>query len=129
MRIVSKIPLTIGIVIIVLTAVRCDKDSMEEDLSMSIDASMVEITPSSGFTFNLSILSEMPRSGVTIEFNVKGEFNNQVYFERRIATKSANNTLSIHNLPRQVMCISTITVTSNTKSNNVATASFRVGYK
>jgi len=129
MRIVSKIPLVIAIAIIGLTAVKCEKDSMEEDLNLSIDASLVEITPSPVFDFNLAVLSAMPQSGVTIEFAVKGEFDNRLYYNSRTFTKSPNTKLSIYNLPRQIMCICTITVTSRSKGNNVATASFRIGYK
>ena len=129
MRIVSKIPLVIGIAIIVLSTVKCDKESMEEDLNMSIDASLVEITPSPIFDFNLEVLSAMPRSGVTIEFDVKGEFDNRLYYNSRSFTKSPNTKLTIYNLPRQIMCICTITVTSRNKGNNVATTSFRIGYK
>ena len=58
---------------------------MEEDLNMSIDASLVEITPSPIFDFNLAVLSAMPQSGVTIEFAVKGEFDNRLYYNSRIS--------------------------------------------
>ena len=129
MRIVSKITLVIGIAIIVLSTTKCDKEPMEEDLNLSIDASLVEITPSPIFDFNLAVLSAMPKSGVTIEFDVKGEFDNRLYYNSRAFSKSPNIKLSIFNLPRQVMCICTIKVTSRNKGNNVATASFRIGYK
>jgi hypothetical protein len=129
MRIVSRIPLVIGMAIIVLSTIKCEKESTEDDLNMSIDASLVEITPSPVFDFNLAVLSAMPPSGVTIEFAVKGEFDNRLYYNSRSFTKSPNTRLTIYNLPRQVMCICTITVTSRTKGNNVATTSFRIGYK
>ncbi len=129
MRTVSKIPLLIGIAIIAMTAIKCHKESTEEDLNMSIDAALVEITPSPIFDFNLAVLSAMPQSGVTIEFAVKGEFDNRLYYNSRTFTKSPNIKLSIFNLPRQIMCICTITVTSRSNGNNVATASFRIGYK
>ena len=129
MRTVSKILPVIGIAVVVLTAIKCDKDQFEEDLNISIDASTVEITPSSTFNFNVSVLSEMPRSGVTIKYNIKGELDNRTYYERTLFSKSSDNQLVIYGLPRQLWCICTITVTSRDKGDNEATASFRVGFK
>ena len=129
MRIISKILPLIGITVIVLTSIRCDKDRSEEDLSISIDVASVELSPSSTFDFNLAISSEMPEAGVTIDYNVTGEIDNRVYFTKRISTKSNDNRLTIYGLPLQLWCVCTITVTSNGRRNNEAAASFRIGRK
>ena len=129
MRIVSKILALIGITVLVLTSIKCDKDSSEESLKISIDAANVELSPSATFDFDLAILSAMPESGVTIHFVIKGETDDHVYFEKRSTTKSGDNRLTIYGLPAQIWCICTITVTSNNNNNNVATASFRIGRK
>ena len=129
MRIISKILALIGITVIALTSIKCDKDPSEENLKISIDAAAVELSPSSNFDFDVDILSEMPEAGVTIYFVIKGETDDHVYFEKRTPTKSGNNRLTIYGLPMQIWCICTITVTSNNNKNNVATASFRIGRK
>ena len=129
MRIISKILALIGITVLVLTSIKCDKDPSEENLKISIDAAGVELSPSSSFDFDLVILSGMPESGVTIHFAIKGEIDDRVYFEKRVSTKSGNTKLTIYGLPTQIWCICSITVTSNNNTNNVATASFRIGRK
>jgi len=129
MRIISKILTLIGITVIALTFIKCDKDPSEENLKISIDAAGVELSPSANFDFDLAILSGMPESGVTIHFVLKGEIDDHVYFERRTSTKSRDNRLTIYGLPAQIWCICTITVTSNNNKNNVSTASFRIGRK
>jgi len=129
MRVVSNILALIGITVMMLTSIKCNKDSSEENLRISIDAAAVELSPSSNFDFDVDILSGMPESGVTIHFVIKGETDDHVYFEKRTPTKSGNNRLTIYGLPTQIWCICTITVTSNNNQNNVATASFRVARK
>lgn len=129
MRNIVKILQVLGIAVIVLTAIRCDKDRLEDDLNISIDASQVEISNSPSFDVNVTISSEMPRSGVTIEYIVKGEIDNQVYYQRRLSSTVSDNKLIIYGLPRQLWCICTITVASKNKKDNVAAASFRVGFK
>ncbi len=112
-----------------LISVRCDKDPPEENLKISIDAAGVELSPSSSFDFDVTILSGMPKDGVTIHFITKGEVDDRVYFDRRTSTKSLDNRLTIYGLPMQLWCICSITVTSNNNKNNIATASFRIGRK
>jgi len=129
MRIISKILALIGIAVIALNFIGCDKDPSEENLKFSIDAAGVELSPSANFDFDLAILSAMPESGVTIHVVLKGEIDDQVYFERRTSTKSGDNRLTIYGLPAQIWCICDITVTSNNNKNNAATASFRIGRK
>jgi len=129
MRTVSKIFPAICIAIIFLSVVSCHKDPEEEALRISTDASSVNTTPSPDFNFNLKVESKMPSGGVSIEFIVKGETDNHVYFQNQATASNSQSRLILFNLPRQITCICTIVVTSRTKATNTATTSFRVGYK
>ena len=129
MRTVSNIFLAIGISVLLISVVKCHKDPGEDALRISTDASQVNNTASPFFDFNLKVESKMPPSGVKIEYIVKGEADNVVYYQSQTTTTASQKLLTIYSLPRQIMCICTIDVTSQTKADNKATASFRVGYK
>lgn len=129
MRTVSKIFLAICISTIFLSVVSCHKDPKEEALRISTDASSTNTSPSPDFNFILTVESKMPPGGVSIGYIVKGETDNHVYFQNQATTSNWQTRLTIINLPRQITCICTITLTSNTKATNTATTSFRVGYK
>lgn len=128
MRTVSNKFLVIGISILLISA-KCHKDNEEEGLRISTDASQVNNTASPLFDFNLKVESKMPPSGVKIEYIVKGEADNVVYYQNQATTTASQKLLTMYSLPRQIMCICTIAVTSQTKADNKATTSFRVGYK
>ena len=129
MRTVSKIFLATCISIIFLSVVSCHKVPKEEALQISTDASSVNTTPSPNFNLNLKVESKMPSGGVSIEYNVKSETDNHVYFQNQATASNSPTRLTLFNLPRQITCICTIVVTSRTKATNTATTSFRVGYK
>ena len=129
MRTVSKIFLVIGLSLMLLSIVKCHKDNEEEALRISTDASPMNTTPAPNFNFNLKVESKMPPSGVDVEYIVKGETDNHVYFQNQTIANNSPTVLTIINLPRQITCICTITVTSKSKATNTATTSFRVGYK
>jgi hypothetical protein len=125
---------TFIIITTVLLVSGCKKESApsppEQDLKISTDAASFTTTPGPDFIFNLKVESVMPIGGVQIEYNVKGESDNQNYPQGPIINTYSNNTrINISNLPRQKICICTVTVTSKTKSTNIATISFKVGYK
>ena len=129
MHTVSKIFLAICISIMLLSVVSCSKKTKEEALRISTDASSVNTTPSPFFDFSLKVESKMPSLGVNIEYIVKGETDNHVYFQNQATASNSQSRLILFNLPRQITCICTIVVTSRTKATNTATTSFRVGYK
>jgi hypothetical protein len=112
----------------------CKKDSHppvpEEDLKISIDAASYTLTPGPSFDFQLKVESAMPAGGVRIQYSVIGEVDNQVYPQGPATTTHDNITrTNISGLPRQKICVCTISVTSTAKPTNTATTSFRVGYK
>jgi predicted small lipoprotein YifL len=102
----------------------------EEDLKTSVDVPSFTTTPAANLSFNLKLESAMPPGGLRIEYNVKGEIDNQIYAQGPgINSMSTVVPMTISNLPRQKICICTIIITSNTKTTNTATQSFRVVYK
>lgn len=129
MRAVSKILFAIGISVLLISVVRCHKDPKEEGLRISTDASQVNNTASPFFDFSLKVESKMPPSGVKIEYMVKGEADNVVYYQNQTTSTASQKLLTIYSLPRQIMCVCTVVATSQTKTTNTATISFRVGYK
>jgi len=102
----------------------------EEDLKISTDAPSYLTTPAADFSFNLKIESKMPVNGVLVENYVKSEIDNQNYSQGPVINSSTSIIpISIGNLPRQKICICTVTVTSKTRSTNKAIQTFRIVYK
>lgn len=99
MHTVSKIFPAICTSIIFLSVVSCHKDPKEEALRISTDASSVNTTPSPDFNFNLNVESKMPSAGVSIEYIVKGETDNHVYFQSQATTSNSQTRLAIISLP------------------------------
>ena len=111
----------------------CDKQPVivpEENLIISTDAALFEITPGPDFEFNLKVESAMPASGVKIEYDIIGEADNQNYTNGPPVTTTEKITkIKISFLPRQKICVVRITVTSKSSGTNKALTSFRVTYK
>lgn len=111
----------------------CNKQPVivpEENLIISTDAALFEITPGPDFEFNLKVESAMPASGVKIDYVVTGEVDNQIYMSGpSVITRENITRIKINYLPRQKICIVRITVTSNKLASNKAVTSFRVTYK
>jgi len=125
---------SVYIIIILLAAYGCKPEpplsQPEEDLKISIDAPSYTTTPAADFSFNLKIESAMPVNGVQVEYNVKGETDNQNYAQGpTIHTQTATVPIRISSLPRQKICICTVIVTSQSRSINTTSLSFRIVYK
>jgi hypothetical protein len=123
--------MTIAVFIVAAVAgLGCNKEEDEEALRVSNDAGTMSISPGPEQDVNITVESAMPRQGVWIEVSVKGEIDFQVYPQGAlILTNTAVNKIKIRNLPRQKICLCTVTVTSKGKSSNKATTSFRAAYK
>lgn len=108
----------------------CDKPSEEvneENLRISSDAINNSEVLGTNYSFNLTVESVMPPSGVRISVNVVGESDNRNYSP--IADRETSNkttTITLHDLPQQIYCLSQVRVTSKTKASNTATLEFRV---
>jgi len=132
MRNVFNSTIAVFFIATVLAAFGCkkDKSSPEDALRISTDAATMALTPGPDFDFNLTVESAMPAAGVRIEFTVKGEADNQNYPQGpAIETTAAITKIKINNLPRQKICVCTVTVTSKGSSTNKTITSFRVAYK
>ena len=123
--------LTIAFFIVAaVTAIGCKKEDQEETLRVSNDIGTLSVSPGPELDANITVESAMPRQGVWIEVAVRGEIDNQNYPQGSfILTNTAVTKIKIRNLPRQKICICTVTVTSKRKSSNKATTSFRAAYK
>jgi hypothetical protein len=108
----------------------CDKPSEEvneENLRISSDAINNSEVLGTNYSFNLTVESVMPPSGVRISVNVVGESDNRNYSP--IADRETSNkttTITLHDLPQQIYCLSQVRVTSKTKASNTASLEFRV---
>ena len=108
----------------------CDKPSEEvneENLRISSDAINNSEVLGTNYSFNLTVESVMPPSGVRISVNVVGESDNRNYSP--IADRETSNkttTITLHDLPQQIYCLSLVRVTSKTKASNTASLEFRV---
>lgn len=108
----------------------CDKSSgkvNEEDLRISSDAINNSEVLGTNYSFNLTVESVMPPSGVRISVNVVGESDNRNYSPiADIETSNKTTTITLHDLPQQIYCLAQVRVTSKTKATNTAILQFRV---
>lgn len=108
----------------------CDKPPEkvnEENLRISTDAINNSEVLGTNYSFNLTVESVMPPSGVKISVNVVGESDNRSYSPiADIETSNKTTTITLHDLPQQIYCLSQIRVTSKTRVNNTATLQVRV---
>ncbi|HET6765816.1 MAG TPA: hypothetical protein VFH08_00410 [Chitinophagaceae bacterium] len=108
----------------------CDKSSgkvSEENLRISSDAINNSEVLGTNYSFNLTVESVMPPSGVRISVNVVGESDNRNYSPiADVETSNKITTITLHDLPQQIYCLAQVRVTSKTKATNTATLQFRV---
>jgi len=110
----------------------CEKDNKTQDepLRVSNDVGNLTLTPGPELEFNLTIESKMPGDGVWVDVFLKGEADNLDYPQgTSTETKEKVTKLKVRNLPRQKICVATISVSSRRDRSNKATTSFRVVYK
>jgi len=119
------------IAISVLVGSGCERpEPLEENLKISTDPASFITTPGPDFDFYLKVESAMPAAGVKIEYSVKGEVDNQNYPQGpAFTTSNSIIPVRIMDLPRQKICICTVTVTSIKRSTNTASTNFRIAYK
>lgn len=108
----------------------CDKSSgkvSEENLRISSDAINNSEVLGTNYSFNLTVESVMPPSGVRISVNIVGESDNRNYSPiADVETSNKITTITLHDLPQQIYCLAQVRVTSKTKATNTATLQFRV---
>jgi hypothetical protein len=108
-----------------------DKDNWEpeEALRISTDATSYMILSGPELDLTVQIESKMPPNGVNIQIRVTEELTGSVVSLRSEYANQRAVPLKITSIPRQVICVCTITVVSKGDQSNQAAASFRVAYK
>ncbi len=98
--------------------------TIDPDPGTSIYASL---GASQSMTVNIS--STIPSAGVTIDVKTIKDSDGTTVSSSSIASTTAKNTVSIDNLNSGVLCTTTITITSKSKSDNYASKSFKIARK
>ena len=86
--------------------------------------------PGPTFALSVTVTSVLPSKGVTIAISaaIDGSSGSPFYTTSSSTTQSINS-FTITGTPAQQTCVVNITVTSNTKSSNVWTGSYRYAMK
>ena len=77
----------------------------------------------------VNISSTIPSAGVTIDVKTTKDSDGSTVSSSSVASTTAKNTVSIDNLSSGVLCTTTITITSKSKSDNNASKSFKIARK
>lgn len=107
------------------------KNTSEADLTVtSTPASGTTQAPAVGpFSLNVKITSPMPAKGVTIDIKATPDGSSTAFFTKSTSTTSASNDFTITGQTVAVVNVVYITVTSNSKSSNTWTGSYRYSAK
>ena len=108
------------------------KNTTEADLA-------VTTTPASGstqapavgptFSLNVTITSPMPAQGVTIAIKATPDGSNTAFFQKSTSTTAKSNDFTISGQQVAQVNVVYITVTSNSKSSNTWSGSYRYSAK
>lgn len=108
----------------------------ESDIAFKVDIAGSEVNYSTVFAvvgssiaINANITSTLPKDGVTIDVSVKKKLDNTVVFNSSTSSTAASNPINITGLTPGVLCVTTVTVTSKTKSSNLLTKTFEMASK
>lgn len=130
---ISKLVMAFYACIIITLAGCGDKEpktNPEDPLRISLDASSMVITPGPEYDLKVNVLSTMPPEGVQIAIEVKGELNGVVYFSSPFIQSTEKSTaIKLTYLPRQVICVCNVKVTSKGNATNKTETSFKLAYK
>ncbi|HLF44879.1 MAG TPA: hypothetical protein VI548_00530 [Chitinophagaceae bacterium] len=87
--------------------------------------------PQTDFPLTVSITSTMPAQGVTIVISAKKDDGSgaAAFFNSSTNSSIANNSFTITGTPTNVVCLTTVTVTSVSKPTNTWTGSYRYSRK
>lgn len=85
--------------------------------------------PQTTFPLTVSITSQMPSQGVTIDVKAAPDGSTTNFFTESRSSTTADNNFTITGTPVSVVCVTTVTVTSKTKATNTITLSYRYSRK
>lgn len=77
----------------------------------------------------VNITSTIPTAGVTIDVKTTKDSDGGTVSTSSVASNTAKNNITINNLSSGVLCTTTITITSKSKSDNNASKSFKIARK
>jgi hypothetical protein len=77
----------------------------------------------------VNVTSTLPSSGVTIDVVTKKDADGTLISSSSVSSTAAKTTTSIDNLLSGILCTTTITVTSKSKTTNSLTTSFKIARK
>jgi len=80
-------------------------------------------------SMSVNISSTIPSAGVTIDVKTTKDSDGSTVSSSSVSSTTAKNTVSIDNLSSGVLCTTTITITSKSKSDNNASKSFKIARK
>lgn len=93
--------------------------------------SVQSASPQTDFPLTVTITSTMPPQGVTIDVSAKKDDGSgaAAFFTTTQSSSTSVNNFTITNTPASVVCLTTVTVTSKTKSTNKFTGTYRYSRK
>ena len=77
----------------------------------------------------VNVTSTLPSTGVTIDLITKKDSDGSLVSSSSISSTSAKTTMSIDNLQSGILCTTTVTVTSKSKTTNTLSSSFKIARK
>lgn len=108
----------------------------EADIAFRVDIAGSEVNYNNVFAvvgnsiaINANITSTLPKDGVTIDVSVKKKADNTVVFSASTSSSAASNPVTITGLVPGVLCVTTVTVTSKSKSSNTSLKTFEMASK
>ena len=98
---------------------------------IDIDPGTSNIFASSGASqaVIVNVTSTLPSAGVTIDVVTKKDADGTLVSSSSVSSSTAKTTLSIDNLQSGILCTTTITVTSKSKTTNALASSFKIARK
>jgi uncharacterized protein YcfL len=122
-----------GLLALLLTACskKNSKPEPEQNIVFDINTSSAVIHSNSSYSFQVTLKSKMPVSGIKVEVSAVQEVAGTAVSPQPAAITSTTSatTASVQNLPQQKWVVATVRVSSATTATNTATQTFRVIYK
>ena len=85
--------------------------------------------PQTNFPLTVAITSTMPPQGVTIDVKAAPDGTSNNFYTETKSSTTANNSFTITSTPLNVICVTTVTVTSKSKPTNTWTGTYRYSRK
>lgn len=103
----------------------------EENIAFELSSGSAIVNASNSFSFQITLKSKVPDSGVKIEVSAVEELAGTAVTPQPPSLTSTSATISsgVQNLPRQKWVVTSVKVSSVATPSNTATKTFRIVYK